>query len=84
MRNTARIIDIFRWFYEGFLKWVNVDGKLSDPFKVKNEVKQANISSPTQVNLYLKLVSYMAVKDYTDGVYIRFGNSGIYLISGKC
>ena len=54
---------------------INSGGKLAEPIKVENGVKQGGIPAPNLLSLYYAVVFKVAFKDFRNGVYIRYSYS---------
>ena len=71
-----RLVKIVRQFHDGIMARVLDDGNASDPFPVKNGVKQGCVLAPTLFSLLFSAMRMDAFRDTSPGIPIRYKCDG--------
>ena len=71
-----QLVEILKQPHRNMKARVNLNGSLSEPIPVDNDVKQGDISAPTLFSIYFAVMLSYACQDCDIGVFIRFRTSG--------
>ena len=71
-----RLLSLIVSFHEDMNGTVQFDGSSSEPFPIKNGVKQGCVLAPTLFGIFFSLLLSHAFEDSDDGVYIHTRSSG--------
>ena len=71
-----RFVNIIRQFHDNMTGQVLCDGEVSESFEICNGVKQGCVLAPVLFNLFFTCVLNHAVKDFKNGVYLRYRMDG--------
>ena len=72
----AKMVNIIKQLHFGMEASVHINGVLSNPFSVSNGLKQGCVLAPFLFNLYFNKVMLDALKEFDDGVQVRYKMDG--------
>ena len=71
-----KLLNIISSFHDDMKGTVSFDGEMSDPFPIKNGVKQGCVIAPTLFGIFFSALLASAFKDVDEGVNLRTRSDG--------